>query len=94
MNEFLSQAFLLIIVAMSALVAWEFYKSQNGTLRILIIALFIGKIWVYGGAFIYYQLTDMGLVNIANPLLFRLVLNFPMLVVMTLLYRYIRTHNK
>lgn len=94
MNEMLSQTFLLIIVAMSALVAWEFYKSQNGMLRILIIALFLGKIWVYGGAFIYYQLTDMGIVKTRNPLLFRLVLNFPMLVVMTLLYRYIRTHNK
>lgn len=79
---------------MSALVAWEFYRSQNGMLRILIIALFLGKIWVYGGAFIYYQLTDMNLVDAPNPLMFRLILNAPMLVVMILLYRYIRTHNK
>lgn len=94
MNEFLSQAFLVVIVITSALVAWEFYKSKNGVLRVLIIALFICKIWVYGGAFVYYQLTDMGLVNALDPLLFRLILNTPMLVIMVLLYKYIKTHNK
>jgi hypothetical protein len=93
-DEYLSQAFLLIIVAMSLLVAWEFYKSKDGMLRILIISLFIAKVWVYGGAFVYYQLADFRFVDAPNPLLFRLVLNFPMLIVMVLLYRYIRTHNK
>lgn len=93
MNEFLSQAFLLVIVVMSALVAWEFYKSKDGQLRLLIISLFVCKIWTYGGAFAYYALNDAGLLNI-NILVFRILLNFPMMVVMIKLWKYIRTHNK
>lgn len=94
LNEWLSELFLLVIVIMSALVAWEFYKSKNGQLRVLIISLFITKIWVYGGALVYYCLTDVGYMQHLNPLTLRLVLNFPMAVVMFKLWQYIRTHNR
>lgn len=94
MNEVLSQLFLLIIVIMSALVAFEFYKSKDGRLRILIIALFVTKIWVYGGAMIYYGMIDAGLWSKVNPLTLRLVLNAPMCIVMVKLWQYIRFHNK
>lgn len=93
-SEILGQIFLLIIVTMSVLVAREFYKSKDGYLRALIILLFAAKIWVYGGAFIFYQLTDMGVVDQPNPFIFRLALNTPMLIIMILLYKYIKTHNK
>lgn len=94
MNELLSQLFLLTIAVMSALIAYEFYRAKDGQLRLLIIGLFVSKIWVYGGAFIYYMLIDLKIIGLIDPLLFRLILNFPMVVVMIKLWIYIRTHNK
>lgn len=94
MNEALSQSFLLIIVIMSALVIWEFYKSKDGQLRILIISLFVAKIWVYGGAFVCFALIDLEVIAPVNQLLLRLVLNAPMCFVMIKLWQYIRLHNK
>lgn len=94
MNEFLSQAFLLVIVVMSALIAHEFYIAKDGQLRLLIIGLFLSKIWVYGGAFVYFMLIDLKFITPVDPLLFRLILNFPMVVVMIKLWIYIRLHNK
>lgn len=94
MNELLSQLFLLTIAVMSSLIAYEFYRAKDGQLRLLIIGLFVSKIWVYGGAFIYYMLIDLKIIGLIDPLLFRLILNFPMVVVMIKLWVYIRTHNK
>lgn len=94
MNELLSQLLLLVIVIMSALVAWEFYRSKDGQLRVLIISLFLTKIWVYGGAFVCFALVDLGVIQPVNTLLLRLILNAPMCFIMVKLWKYIRLHNK
>lgn len=80
----ITELMLLVIAGFSAFITWEFYKSRNGRLRILIIELFLAKIWVYGGAFILYLIVD----NMTAWM--RLALNVPMFIVMLRLYGYIR----
>lgn len=85
----LIELILLIIVAASAFVAHEFYKSKDGRLRILVIRLFLCKVWIYGGAavlFMVYPPDKVALIRL-------IVLNVPMLLVMLQLYQYIRNHN-
>lgn len=78
-----------VIVATSGLIAYEFYRSVDGKLRVLIIQLFITKIFVYGGAaafFLIYPPDSLALIR-------AVVLNLPMFWVMVKLWKYIRTHN-
>lgn len=93
-NETLSQIFYLIIVIFSVLIAWEFYKSRNGILRVLIISLFVAKVWFYGGAMIYHFLLDFNLIQKPDRIYVQLILSFPMVIVMIKLWGYIRLHNK
>lgn len=93
-NEILSQVILWTIVIMSILIAHEFYKSKDGKLRILIISLFICKIWVYGGFATYNLLIDFGYINSIPAVYIRLILNFPMFIVMLKLWGYIRNREK
>jgi len=81
---------LMVIVIMSGGIAWEFYKSRNGRLRQLIIALFVCKVWVYGGAGMFFIFWEPD----ANSVLRMLILNIPMMAVMLYLWKYIRMHNK
>ncbi len=85
----IAEVFLFVIAALSGLICHEFYISRDGRLRILIIRLFMTKIWVYGGAAIAY-LFEFPI----DPWLLRVVLNAPMFIVMLQLWGYIRTHNK
>ena len=82
----LSELFLIVIAALSAFIAWEFYISKNGRLRILIIRLFACKVWTYGGAAIAYMM-ELPI----DVWTLRVLLNLPMFIVMLQLYRYIRT---
>lgn len=80
-----------LIAILSAILAFAFYKSQNGWLRILMIWFFATNTWVYAGAAILY--------NIFKPESFiwvRLFLITPEAVIMILLWRYIRKlpHNR
>lgn len=80
---------LWVIATMSALIAWEFYKSRDDRLRVLIISLFICKIWVYGGAAIFFLFLPPN-----NTALIRIIVfNLPMFIIMVRLWDYIRTHN-
>lgn len=93
-EELIAQVFLWTIAFLAAIIAHEFYRSKDGRLRILIIELFISKIWVYGGAAIYFLWLQR---NPAFPLsasLVRVILNFPMFVVMLRLYKYIRLKKR
>lgn len=92
-NEILAELFYMIIVAISCLIAWEFYNIKDGKLRIIIIWLFLTKIWVYGGAMIYHILLDFKYIDKVEPVVVRLILNFPMVIVMLRLYKYIRTEE-
>lgn len=83
--ELLNFVTLWTIAIISALIAYEFQKSVDGKLRIIIRNLFISKIWVYGGAAIFY--------TIFNPVDFvyiRLILITPMAVIMLQLWDYMR----
>lgn len=80
---------LLTIAVLAGLIAHEFYKSQDGRLRVLIISLFLCKVWIYGGAAVIFMIFPPD-----SRALFRLlVLNFPMFCIMVSLYRYIKNHN-
>lgn len=86
----LSQILFWSITVASGFIAYEFYISQNGKLRKLIIELFCAKMFVYGGAGLYYLLQDLGMFHDAQPIWMRVVLNFPMAIVMVRLYRFIK----
>lgn len=79
------QGFLWTIVILSFFIAHEFYKSKDGRLRVLIIELFVAKMWVYGGAAIYYWFNPSW-----SPEVVRICLNLPMLFVMLKLWSFIR----
>jgi len=81
--------FLAVIAVLSGFIAYEFWRSKDGRLRVLIIRLFLSKVWVYGGAAIIY-----GLELPFEQWFVRLLLNAPMFIVMIQLWGYIRTHNK
>lgn len=84
-EEILLQIFLWTIALLSFGIAWEFYTSKNGRLRLLMIELFIAKIFVYGGAAFWYIAVDTH-----PPAIIRILLNAPMFFVMLKLWGYIR----
>lgn len=77
--------FYLTIAALSAFIAWEFWRSRDGRLRILVIRLFLAKILVYGGAAMLLIFNGIG-----YPSWLKVALNAPMFVVMIELYGFIR----
>jgi len=81
--------FLIVIALLSAFIAYEFWRSKDGRLRILIIRLFLSKIWVYGGAAIAYTWS----INL-DEWVTRVILNAPMFIVMIQLYGFIRMKDK
>lgn len=93
-NEVLSQLFYAIILCLSIAVAWEFYKSKDGKLRVIIISLFLAKVWVYGGAMVYHALIDFGIIQKVDRIFIQLILNFPMVIIMLRLWKYIRIKEK
>lgn len=82
-DDIVLQIFLWIIVFISVFIAHEFYKSKDGRLRVLVIRLFLAKIFVYGGAAI-------AIIWGINTPLVKIGLNLPMLLVMLQLYAFIR----
>jgi len=81
--------FCLTITVLSAFIAWEFYRSRDGRLRILVIRLFLAKIFVYGGA------AALLIFNGANfHSWIKVALNAPMFIVMLELYTFIRMKDK
>lgn len=94
LSEQILQIFLWTIVVLSALIAYEFYRSKDGRLRLLIIELFLTKMWVYGGGAIYYLLMDYGYMTSIEPGFVRIALNLPMLFVMLKLWGFIRMKDR
>lgn len=84
------QIFLWTIAVVSGMIAWEFYRSKNGRLRILLIRLFTCKVWLYGGSAVYFW---------SHPALsfrdtaVRFVLITPMFIVMLMLWQFIRMRD-
>jgi hypothetical protein len=91
MNFLLVEIALLTIVVLSAAIAREFYKStRTNGLRAVMVALFVCKIWVYGGSAIWFIIHEPD-----NSVLWRvLILNAPMFIVMLMLWKYVRTHYR
>lgn len=85
-----SQVIFWTIVIMSLLITYEFYLSRNGRLRVLIIELFLAKVWCYGIAGFYYLLWDLGYLHDLSTIWLRIVSNAPMMWVMVRLYLFIR----
>lgn len=85
-----SQILFWSISIAAAFIAYEFYKSVDGRLRKLIIELFCAKIFVYGGAGLYYLLQELGFYNDSQPIWMRVILNLPMAIVMVRLYKFIK----
>lgn len=80
---------LIAIAVLSAFIAHQFYISKDGRVIILMIRLFCSKIWVYGGAALYYWLFPH-----EDIILVRIVLNLPMVIVMFQIWTYIRLNNQ
>lgn len=78
------------IVVFSYFIYLEFKRSKDGRLRILIMELFLAKIFVYGVAGAYYLAWDILAFPDNYSLLLRLVINAPMVIVMWKLYWFIR----
>lgn len=85
MKESISEILLLTVGILSAFIAYAFYTSKNGRLRLLMIELFSAKVFLYTGAAIYYlTLPPIEFVYV------RIILVAPMFVVMLKLYKFIR----
>lgn len=89
MNQWLSEIELITIGILSALIAYDFYRSTDGRLRILMIRLFVSKIWVYGGAALFYAFMPVYDLAWVRPILVA-----PMFLVMLQLWKHIRLNNK
>lgn len=88
-EEIISQIIFWTIVVLSVNIAWLFYKSQDGRLRVLVIELFLSKIWVYGLAATYYLCLDFGHFRDLNVIWVRIICNAPMFWIMLKLRNYI-----
>ena len=87
-EDLLSQILFWSIAGLSAFIAWEFFTSKNGRLRILMIRLFSCKVWVYGGAALWFLFFDK---HIKIPFVYvRIILTLPMAIVMFQIYKFIR----
>lgn len=85
--EILLQIFLWTIAVLSGIIAYEFYTSKNGRLRLLMIELFCAKVFVYGGAAVWY------LIHPGQYAIVRICLNLPMFFVMLKLWGFIRRNK-
>lgn len=83
----LIEIILWTIAILAGMIAYEFYKSKDGKLRILIISLFVCKVYLYGGAAIWFLFTNVNHTGLIRSL----ILNFPMFCIMLRLYKYVRT---
>lgn len=86
----LSQIMFWGITLYAAIICYRFYQTVDGKLRVLMIELFISKIWAYAIAGLFFLLWDMGYLDNFPQIYMRLVCNLPMLIVMYRLERYIR----
>lgn len=78
------------IVITSIFIYLEFKRSVDGKLRLLIMELFLAKIWCYGTAGLYYICWDFGYFHDWNSVLLRVIYNAPMFWVMLRLYIFIK----
>lgn len=85
----LNFAELSLIATLSGLIAYEFYMSIDGRLRVLMFRLFISKIWVYGGAAVLYIIFKP-----EDFIKIRIFLVAPMVIIMVQLWGYIRGRRK
>lgn len=85
-----SQIMFWTIVVLAWLIFYEFKRSVDGKLRILIMELFLAKVWAYGLAGLYFLFWDFGYFQTTSVLWLRLIVNLPMFWVMIKLYRFIK----
>ena len=86
----ISQILFWGITLFSCMIWWEFYKSVDGRMRVLVLRLFATKIWIYGLAGTYYLIWDFGYLRDVSGLWLRITCNLPMVIVMFEWYRYIK----
>lgn len=85
-----SQIMFWVITILAVLITWEFYRSVDGRLRILMIQLFLSKVWIYGFAGTFYLFWDFGYFRSVDQLWVRLICNVPMFIIMIKLWLYIK----
>lgn len=74
-----TEMMLIVVFAFAILVAREFYRSRNGTLRKLMIAYFVIEAFVYGTSALYFYLYDQHITTIGVDT-FRLIVIAPKFV--------------
>lgn len=78
-----------IIFLISSAIVYELYKTVDGRLRILLIALFACKAFLNLGDIIYTFLRHNGYLKDLS-FIWMLSLNLPMAVVMVMLYNFVK----
>lgn len=94
MEMILSQLIFWGVVVFAFLIYLQFKRSKDGKLRLLIMELFLAKMWCYGVAGLYYLLWDANYLHDWNLIVLRIVCNIPMLIAMARLYFFITQKNK
>ncbi len=77
-----SQVLFWGITIFSIMIWYEFHRSVDGRMRILVLRLFASKIWVYGLAGAFYLCYDFGYFRDFPQIYLRLACNLPMVVIM------------
>lgn len=94
MEMILSQLIFWGVVVFSFLIYLQFKRFKDGKLRLLIMELFLAKMWCYGVTGLYYLFWDANYFHDWNLIVLRIFCNIPMLITMARLYFYIKRQNK
>jgi hypothetical protein len=89
-NLVISVILFSVVVAISLVLFNVFRRTINGKLRVLMMQLFITKVWTYGASAVYFVLQYNNLMMWLKPQWFRVIAVVPMVWVMLRLYQYIR----
>lgn len=82
----ISELMSIVIGILSILIVYEFYVRKDGTLRKIMICLFLSKIWLYLGSAYLRYLNDGSML----PVYYRATLLAPMFITMLWLWGWIR----
>lgn len=92
-NLLLSELLFGITYIIAALVLWEFIKTKNGELRIIMITYFSVEIFVYLGSGIYFFLLWEKLTTLSLDS-FAIIVTFPKVIVKLWLLKYLKHGRK
>lgn len=89
--RFIASEILFVFIAISSgFIAYDFYRAKNGKLRRLMIALFLSKVWLYGGSAVYLLVKHYKHLLWISDQLFPVIACTPMFITMLFIWKYVR----